>query len=101
MANTAAHLAGFRGVLQVDGYGGFKALQRDRDDGEVVLAFCWAHLRRRFFDIHAATQSPIAAEALLRIAALYAIEAGIVAARRSNAWPCAKPKAHRWWLLAP
>jgi hypothetical protein len=70
-------LAGFRGVLQVDGYGGFKALQRDRDDGAVVLAFCWAHLRRRFFDIHAATQSPIAAEALLRIAALYAIEAGI------------------------
>ncbi|MFM8616630.1 MAG: IS66 family transposase, partial [Alphaproteobacteria bacterium] len=64
-------------VLQVDGYDGFKALRRDRDDGEVVLAFCWAHLRRRFFDIHAATQSPIAAEALLRIAALYAIEAGI------------------------
>ena len=65
------------GLPQVDGYDGFKALWRDRDDGEVVLAFCWAHLRRRFFDIHAATQSPIAAEALLRIAALYAIEAGI------------------------
>jgi hypothetical protein len=75
--HPGAHLAAFRGVLQVDGYDGFKALRRDRDDGEVVLAFCWAHLRRRFFDIHAATQSPIAAEALLRIAALYAIEAGI------------------------
>jgi transposase len=75
--HPGAHLAGFRGMLQVDGYGGFKALRRDRDDGAVVLAFCWAHLRRRFFDIHAATQSPIAAEALLRIAALYAIEAGI------------------------
>ena len=75
--HPGAHLTSFRGVLQVDGYGGFKALRRDRDDGEVVLAFCWAHLRRRFFDIHAATQSPIAAEALLRIAALYAIEAGI------------------------
>lgn len=75
--HPAAHLAGFRGVLQVDGYDGFKALQRGRNDGAVVLAFCWAHLRRRFFDIHAATQSPIAAEALLRIAALYAIEAGI------------------------
>jgi len=75
--HPGAHLAGFRGVLQVDGYDGFKALRRDRDDGEVVLAFCWAHLRRRFFDIHAATQSPIAAEALLRIAALYAIEADI------------------------
>ncbi len=75
--HPGAHLAAFRGVLQVDGYDGFKALRRDRDDGEVVLAFCWAHLRRRFFDIHAATQSPIAAEALLRIAALYAIEASI------------------------
>jgi len=75
--HPAAHLAGFRGVLQVDGYDGFKALQRGRNDGAVVLAFCWAHLRRRFFDIHAATQSPIAGEALLRIAALYAIEAGI------------------------
>jgi hypothetical protein len=75
--HPGAHLAGFRGMLQVDGYGGFKALRRDRDDGAVVLAFCWAHLRRRFFDIHAATQSPIAAEALLRIAALYDIEAGI------------------------
>jgi transposase len=58
-------------------YGVFKALRRNRDDGAVVLAFFWAHLRRRFFDIHAATQSPIAAEALLRFAALYAIEAGI------------------------
>ena len=75
--HPAAHLAGFRGVLQVDGYDGYKALQRGRNDGGVVLAFCWAHLRRRFFEIHAATKSPIAGEALLRIAALYAIEAGI------------------------
>lgn len=70
----AAHLAGFRGVLQVDGYDGFKAMGRERRDGSVALAFCWAHLRRRFFDIHARTKSPIAAEALLRIAALYRIE---------------------------
>jgi hypothetical protein len=61
----------------VDGYDGFKALRRDRDDGAVVLAFCWAHLRRRFFDIHAATQSPIAAEAVQQIGVLYAIEAEI------------------------
>jgi len=70
----AAHLAGFRGVLQVDGYAGFKALERSRNDGSVVLAFCWAHLRRRFFEIHAGTASPIAAEALLRIGEIYAIE---------------------------
>lgn len=70
----ATHLAGFRGVLQVDGYGGFKTLERGRNDGSVVLAFCWAHLRRRFFEIHAGTASPIAAEALLRIGEIYAIE---------------------------
>ncbi len=39
-----AHLAGFRGVLQVDGYGGYRALA---ERGGVELAFCWAHLRRR------------------------------------------------------
>ena len=70
----ATHLAGFRGVMQVDGYGGFKTLERGRNDGSVVLAFCWAHLRRRFFEIHAGTASPIAAEALLRIGEIYAIE---------------------------
>ncbi len=40
-------------------------------------AACWAHARRNFFDVHAATQSPLALEALQRIAALYAIEATI------------------------
>ncbi|BFL63861.1 IS66 family transposase [Roseomonas mucosa] len=70
----AAHLEGFRGTLQVDGYDGFKAMGRERRDGSVVLAFCWAHLRRRFFEVHAGTRSPVAAEALLRISELYAIE---------------------------
>ena len=73
----AAHLAAFRGTLQVDGYGGFRALADRRNDGAVALAFCWAHLRRRFHKIHAHTASPIAAEALLRIGALYAVERGI------------------------
>src|SRR5271169_1895658 len=65
------HLAEFAGVLQVDGYSGFNAL------GSVELAFCWAHVRRKFFDFHHATGSPIAAEALRRIAELYQIEARI------------------------
>jgi transposase len=42
-----------------------------------VLAACWAHTRRKFFDVHGATGSPIAAEALRRIAELYAIEMSI------------------------
>ena len=53
----AAHLASYRGVLQADGYAGFKALGRSRNDGSIVLAFRWAHLRRRFFEIHAGTAS--------------------------------------------
>src|SRR3954449_2765875 len=75
--HPAAHLAGFRGVLQVDGYGGFKSLLENRPAGEVRLAFCWAHCRRRFYEIHQATGSPLAEEALRRIGELYAIEAEI------------------------
>jgi transposase len=67
----AAHLGGFRGILQVDGYAGFERLTAD---GNIALAACWAHARRKFYDLHEATGSPIAAEALRRIGALYAIE---------------------------
>jgi transposase len=73
----AAHLADFRGVLQVDGYGGFKSLLESRPPGEIRLAFCWAHCRRRFYELHQATGSPLAEEALRRIGELYAIEAEI------------------------
>jgi transposase len=73
----ATHLSGFRGVLQVDGYAGFKRLAGDRADASVTLAFCWAHLRRPFYQFHASTQSPLAAAVLAKIAALYAIEAEI------------------------
>lgn len=64
-------------MLQVDGYAGFKRLAGDRADGSVRLAFCWAHMRRDFFQFHASTKSPLAAEVLARVAALYAIEAEI------------------------
>jgi transposase len=67
------HLGPFRGILQADGYAGYAGLY----DRGVTEAACWAHARRKFFDVHAATQSPLAHEALQRIAALYAIEATI------------------------
>ena len=79
-AHPQSHLAAFAGVLQVDGYAGFKALAREQKEpkkGAVQFAFCWAHVRRKFFDFHHATGSPIAAEALRRIAELYQIEARI------------------------
>src|SRR6266850_6816903 len=67
----AAHLAHFSGVLHVDGYAGFERLQAR---GNVVLAACWAHTRRYFFEFFEANGSPVAAEALRRIGELYAIE---------------------------
>jgi len=66
-----AHLAGFKGILQVDGYGGYRPLT---ERGDVQLAFCWAHVRRRFYELATAGPAPIASEALERIAGLYAIE---------------------------
>src|SRR5215204_4020961 len=70
----ATHLAGFQGVLQVDGYEAYKALARR---GEVQLAFCWSHVRRPFYELAQSGPAPIAAEALTRIAALYRIESEI------------------------
>jgi transposase len=69
-----AHLAGFHGVLQVDGYSGYKVLAAR---GEVQLAFCWSHVRRPFYELAQSGPAPIASEALARIAALYRIEGEI------------------------
>lgn len=68
------HLEDFTGILQADGYAGFSKLY---DGGRVIEAACWAHVRRKFVDLHELHQSPVAAQALERIAALYAIEADI------------------------
>jgi len=65
------HLTGFSGILQVDGYGGYRTLAERND---VQLAFCWSHVRRPFYELTASGPAPIASEALERIAGLYAIE---------------------------
>ncbi len=67
----------FNGVLQVDAYQAYDRLVAERRDGSVVLAHCWAHSRRKFYEVEQATQSPIAAEAIRRIAELYTVEAEI------------------------
>jgi transposase len=69
-----AHLAGFKGVLQVDGYAGYRVLA---ERGDVELAFCWSHVRRRFYELAAAGPAPIASEVLERIGRLYAVEKDI------------------------
>jgi len=72
------HLAGFAGVLQVDGYTGYKALADPaRPGGAVTLAYCWSHFRRQFYEIAKGGNAPIADQALARIARLYAIEDSI------------------------
>lgn len=102
-ARPREHLAGFRGVLQVDGYAAYGALA---EAGSITLALCWAHTRRKFYDIAAAGPAPIAEEALQRIAALYRIEADIrcsapearVAARKERSQPILD--AFEPWLRA-
>ncbi len=67
------HLSPFRGSLQADGYAGFNALY-ERTDEPLLEAACWAHARRKFFEVHEATPSPLALHALEQIGALYGIE---------------------------
>lgn len=75
----ANHLAGFAGFIHADGYAGYEALTRStappgQPGQRIVHAACWAHARRKLYDVHQKTRSPIAAEGLRRIGALYDIE---------------------------
>ncbi len=76
-------LQNWQGHLIVDDYGGYKALfaaarahpEIGRPLEPCIELACWAHARRKFFDLFQASESPVAKEALKRIAELYAIEA--------------------------
>ena len=71
-------LAGFNGILQVDGYAVYKKLAAPaRVGGPVTLAYCWSHLRRQFYELYVGGNAPIATEALARIKLLYDTEADI------------------------
>jgi len=95
-----AHLASFVGVLQADAYAGFDRLYGER----IQEAACWAHVRRKFYEIHVAHASPIAAVALDRIGRLYGIEAEIRGrppderreVRQARAGPELE-SLHAWW----
>jgi transposase len=102
-AHARAFLLGWQGQLMVDDYSGYKAMFAS---GITELA-CLAHVRRKFFDLHAANGSPIAAEALRRIGLLYAVEqhgSGLAApARLQLREEQAKPalaELHSWLLGA-
>src|SRR5437660_7197990 len=69
--HPARHLRKFCSTLQADAYAGFNQLY---ENGCIQEAACWAHVRRKFYDLQQAHASPVASEALDRIGALYAIE---------------------------
>lgn len=73
--HVRTHLAGFSGILQTDGYAAYKELVRSREPSTpIVLSFCWAYLRRRFYEIAARGNAPLAEEALRQIATICKIE---------------------------
>src|SRR5271169_726010 len=107
------HLVGFRGVIQADAFSGYEALTRPASAKDrvgrgppLIHAACWAHARRKFYDVFESTKSPIAEAALERIGELYRIEAEItgqpaetrLAARQNRA--VAVLDALRDWLVA-
>ena len=102
-AHARAFLYGWRGHLMVDDYAGYKAMFVD---GPTELA-CLAHIRRKFFDVHTAGGSPVAEQALHRIAKLYGIEqqgAGLdplqrLLLREQQAQP-ALVELHAWLLAS-
>ncbi len=95
------HLNGFHGFLQADGYAGFNHIY---EKGAIQEAGCWAHVRRKFFDLQQAHASPLAAEAIARIGQLYGIETEIrtrsPAERREVRQARARPlldSLHQWF----
>ena len=73
--HPAQHLTGFSGLMQADAYAGFNRLyEASRREGPIIEAACWAHARRKFFDLARLAKAPIAVEAVAKIDALFAIE---------------------------
>ncbi len=100
------HLAGYAGILQADAYAGFNAVYKpERKPGPIMEAACWAHARRKFFELADIASmargktkpviSPIAFEAVQKIDAIFMLERSIngsspqerLAARRSDVAP--------------
>lgn len=87
--HPVAHLTGYGGILQADAYAGYNTLFRsDRSPSPVIRALCWAHARRKFFELGdvaaqlkrrkgASVISPIAAEAVRRIDVIFDAERAV------------------------
>jgi len=89
-AHLETHLAGYAGPMQADAYAGFNRLyEAARKPGPIIEVGCWAHARRKFFEIARLKKAPIAIEAIAKIDALFAIE------REINGLPAHERKAAR------
>ena len=76
----ARHLDGYTGILQVDGYSAYTRLAKTgtgASNETVTLAGCWAHLRRRFYELHLNGSSRLATQTVTTMAALWKIEGDI------------------------
>src|SRR5262249_26304727 len=82
------HLAGYCGILQAGAYAGFNTVYKsDRLGGTITEAGCWAHARRKLFELadigskarnqKSTTISPIAFEAVRKIDAIFMLERSI------------------------
>jgi len=90
------HLAGYAGILQADAYAGFNDLYDPRrKPGPVLDAGCWAHARRKLFELAELARAPLAAEAVRRIDAIFAVERAI------NGLPAEQRLAQRQSDVAP
>ena len=90
------HLASYTGILQADAYAGFGELYRpDRRPGPITEAACWAHFRRKAFELAEVARAPLAAEAVRRIDRVFDAE------RQVNGHPAAERLAHRQAVVAP
>jgi transposase len=80
--HPVAHLANYSGLMQADAYSGYSRLYSiGRKPGPIIEAACWAHGRRKFFELAELQKAPVAVEAVRRIDELIAIE------REINGWP--------------
>ena len=97
-------LQGFNGILQVDGYTGYNRVLDPKANGDIRLAYCWAHARRKLFELTKNSTAQIANEGLRQITALYRIESQIrglsvdnrLAVRKKQTAP--KVAAFKTWL---
>jgi transposase len=90
------HLAGYAGILQADAYAGFGELYLpDRKPGPIIEAACWAHFRRKAFELAEVARAPLAAEAVRRIDRVFEAE------REVNGRPAADRLLHRQSVVAP